>query len=310
MVQKHRPTRPKAPSLANALQEFLLDARARQFTGRTLEHYRGRLGAFVRWAADQDPTPATVADVTPALVRLYLVHLQARRLASNTQHTHARALRAWLNWCKREGWLAESPFDKVQMPRADKVQKDTFTDDQVRRLVRACETARERALVLLLMDTGMRASELCGLDIGDFDADAGTVAIRLGKGRKDRRAFVGANTARALVRHIGERTDTAPGAPLFTSEAQRNFDGRLTRSGLYRIIHYIGERAGVEHCHPHRFRRTFATWALAAGMDVYSLAALMGHSDIDTLKHYLRLGQRELQRAHTDAGPVDRLFRK
>lgn len=310
MVLQPKPTRPaKAPSLESALQDFLLDGKARQFTTPTLAHYRGRLGSFVRWAAEQDDPPATVAGITPALLRAYLVYLQDRNLASNTQHTHARALRAFLNFCKREGWIKKSPFETVKMPKPDKVDKPAFSDEDVRRIAHACDTAREKALVLLLLDTGVRASELCSLNVGDVDLDTLAVTVRLGKGRKDRTTYIGARSARALGRYLGERIDTTPGAPLFPSESNRNVDGRLTRSGLRRVLMAIGARAGLADVHPHRFRRTFAIYSLRGGMSIYVLARLMGHSDITTLRRYLAIVDTDMQRAHEQAGPVDRLLK-
>ena len=92
--------------------------------------------------------------------------------------------------------------------------------------------------------------------------------------------------------------------------ASRNTGERLTANGLRQIVTRIGERAGVAHCHPHTFRRTFALWSLRGGMDVHTLAALMGHADIHVLKQYLALTGSDLQRAHKEAGPVDRMFRR
>jgi integrase/recombinase XerD len=308
MTLEHKPNRPKrSPSIDHALREFLLDGKARQFTAPTIDHYRGRIGAFARWAAEQDPAPAGVAAVTPSHLRAYLVHLQERGLASNTQHTHARALRAFFNFCQREGWLAESPFAKVKMPKADQVDKPAFDETDVRRLLRACENAREKALVLTLLDTGARASELCALNVGDVDLDKQAVSIRQGKGRKDRTSYLGANATRQVSRYLMERGDVRPDAPLFPSESSRNLDGRLTRSGLRRVLMRIGDRAGVANVHPHRFRRTFATWSLRAGMNIYALARLMGHADTETLRRYLAIIEADLQRAHHDAAPGDKV---
>ena len=167
-----------------AVREYLLEGRARQFTAPTIDHYRRCLAAFTRWAGEHDAM--RLADVTPSLLRAYLVHLQERGLASNTQHTHARALRAFLNFCQREGLIAESPFAKVKMPKAAKVDKPALSPGDVQKLVRACDSARDLALLLVALDTGARASELCALNVGDVDLDTLAVTIRQGKGRKDR----------------------------------------------------------------------------------------------------------------------------
>lgn len=298
------------PTLNFALREFLLEGQARQFTAPTIEHYRGRLGAFVRWAEQQDAF--TLRDVTPSLLRAYLVYLQARGLASNTQHTHARALRAFLNFCRREGLIDESPFAKVKMPRADKVTKPALSSAEVRRLVAACSNPRDLALLLVALDTGARASELCALNIGDVNFDTLTVDIRHGKGRKDRTTFIGPRTARALSRYIGKLAPvaTVEGAALFQSETQRNAGGRLTRSGIHQIVTRLGKAAGVPGVHPHRLRRTFAVTCLRGGMDLYTLARLMGHAGIDALRPYVDSIGDDLQRAHRQAAPVDKLLRR
>lgn len=296
------------PSLDFALREFLLEGKARQFTPATLAHYRGRLGEFVRFASDHGAV--SVGDVTPSLLRAYLVYLQGRGLASNTQHTHARVVRAFLNFCRREGLIADSPFDKVKMPRPARVEKAALTADQVRRLARACDKPRDLALLLVALDTGARASEICALNAGDVDLDTLAVTIVQGKGRKDRTVYVGARAARAVSRYLGERVDVATTAPLFLSESFANYDGRLTRSGLRRILQRLGEAAGVAGVHPHQLRRTFAVTCLRGGMDVYTLARLMGHAGIDTLRDYVASIGDELQLAHGKVSPVDRLLKK
>lgn len=295
-------------TLQFAVREYLLEGRARQFTAPTIDHYRRCLKAFTRWAAEHDAL--TLEDVTSSLLRAYLVYLQERGLASNTQHTHARTLRAFLNFCKREGLIAESPFAKVKMPKAAKVDKPALSPADVQKLVRACDKARDLALVLVALDTGARVSELCNLNVGDVDLNTLAVAIRQGKGRKDRTCFIGARTARAISRYLGERVDLAGDAPLLLSEALHNVDGRLSRWGVRSILQELGKAAGVPGVHPHKLRRTFAVTCLRAGMDVYTLARLMGHSDIATLRAYVGSIGDELQAAHGNVSPVARLLKR
>lgn len=298
------------PSLNSALREFLLEGQARQFTRATLDHYRGRLGGFVRWA-EAEGCPH-IGAVTPSLLRAYLVHLQSRGLASNTQHTHARALRAFLNFCKREGMIDANPFDKVKMPKAARVDKPALTPAEVRRLAAASSKPRDLALLLVALDTGARASELCALNVGDLDLDALTVTIHQGKGRKDRTVYIGARTARAVGRYLRAREPVGAGADaaLFISETTTNAGGRLSRWGVRGIVQALGKAAGVAGVHPHRLRRTFAVTCLRAGMDVYTLARLMGHAGIDTLREYVASIGDELQQSHRQAAPVDRLLKK
>lgn len=308
--QSTKTIRPKVPTIQQAIDDYLLDCRARQCTPATIQHYQQRLGAFARWAADLPTPPATIADITPAILRAHLVHLQERGLASHTQQTHARALRAWLNSCVREGWIDVSPFSKLKMPKAARLEKPSLDAPDVRRLLAVCDQARDKALIMVMLDTGARASEVCNLNAGDFDAERLTLAIRQGKGRKDRTTYVGAKTARQVRRYLWERGDITPGDPLFASDAPLNRGGRLTRNGLGRILKGLGKAAGVPNVHPHRLRRTFAIECLRRGMDVFSLARLMGHADLATLRGYLAIAQSDLRSAHQAAGPVDHMLKK
>lgn len=308
MQKSNWPTWPKTPSIEDVIKLFLLDGRARQFTPATLAHYRTRLTDFARFAATENVTH--VGDITPTLLRAYLVYLRDdRKLASNTQHTHARAVRTFLNFAKAEDMIPVSPFAKVKMPRADVVAKPAFDAADVRRLLKACQTARERALVLFLLDTGVRVTELCDLHVADVDIDRLTVLVQRGKGRKARTVYIGSKTALQIRRYLMERGELRADAPLFASETSNKHGAQLTRWGASKILRRIGDAAGVRHCHPHTFRRTFALWSLRAGMDIYRLAMLMGHADTETLKRYLAIVDADLRQAHDDAGPVDKFLK-
>jgi site-specific recombinase XerD len=194
---------------------------------------------------------------------------------------------------------------KVKMPRLDKDIPPAFTPDDVHKLLQTCKTARDSAIVLCLLDSGCRAAEFVALNVGDIDLKTGTVAIRQGKGRKDRTAFLGTKARKALVRYAMERGRPAPNEPLWLSESTRE---RLTDFGLRQALERIARRAEVENCHPHTFRRTFALWSLRAGMNIYALQAIMGHSDLTILRRYLALVEEDLQEAHRKHGAVDNML--
>lgn len=159
--------------VADAFEMFLLDCEASRFTAHTLRFYRGRLSLFVAWCAEQDDPDLT--DLTANHLRRYLVELTRRELSSAYVHSHARALRTFLNYCVRDGLLESSPFARVQMPRLEKKILPALTSAEVKRIIAACETDRDRAIVLFLLDSGVRASELCALDVTDVDLSTGAV---------------------------------------------------------------------------------------------------------------------------------------
>lgn len=290
-------------ALRDAYAAFVIARKAQNVTPRTLDYYADTLPPFIAYC--EKASIRNADQVTAANVRAYLVTMQERGLAPHTVHGSARAIRALLRFCAADGLIDAAP--KFQMPKLPKPVLPAFQPSDVARLLDACLAERDRVIVLFLLDTGLRASELLALNGGDIDPHTGAVLVREGKGQKQRTVYVGARTRRELVkfwRTAGHPAATGPAwCSLTTGE-------RLGGSGLRQMLRQLGERAHVEHCHPHTFRRTFALWSLRAGMNLHTLAALMGHADIGVLRQYLALTGDDLQRAHREAGPVDRMFKR
>lgn len=164
--------------------------------------------------------------------------------------------------------------------------------------------------MLMLLDTGLRASELLRLRVGDMDGERGRIVV-MWKGRKER-VVVAGREARAVVRRMLRfRSSPGPDDPLWIAyDLHRRPKGRLTLYGLETVLKRIGRKAGVQPCAPHRFRRTFALWCLRAGMDLHSLQLLMGHSSLAVLQRYSALATEDVERAHAAYSPVDRLLRQ
>lgn len=170
--------------------------------------------------------------------------------------------------------------------------------------------ARKYLRGLLSPDSGCRASEFLALNVGDVDMQSGAVKIRLGKGRKDRFAFLGIRAWKALNRYFMQGGTVGPQEPLWLAKTpNRELTGeRLNRSGLRWLLDRLGQKASVEHCTPHTFRRTMALWSLRAGMNIYALQQIMGHSDLTVLRRYLALVEQDLQDAHRLHGAVDNML--
>ncbi len=283
-------------SLMEAVEAFILDGMARRLSPHTLGIYREKLTHFTTWAASQQIE--TIAQVDARALRRYLVHLQETGHNAGGQHTHARILRAWLNFLEAEGLIQESPMHRVKMPKLPKPMPEVLTRDEVHRLLDAAQTYRDKALILALLDTGARVSEFVALNVGDVDS-TGAVTIRHGKGDKARTVYLGYKALKAVKRWLWTRKDlVSPASPLWTSLHHPEEGTRLTANAVRLILVRLGERAGLKRrISPHMFRRTFALWCLRDGMDIYTLAKLMGHSDIATLRHYLALAEMDTARA-------------
>lgn len=299
-------------ALDAALQAFLLDRQARACTDKTLTHYQYTVGGFLRYL--HELAIATPQEIQPTHIRSFFVHLQERGLKDSTIHAHARGIKAWCNWLVQEGDLHESPMERIAMPRVAQRIPEPFTQDEIRRLLDGCDRqdllgCRNYAVILTLLDTGLRAAEFCSLGIGDVDMRDGLITV-VGKGRKQRQTVAGAKARAAIVRMLGWRPDATLHDALWKSyDVNRCSRGSgLTVSGLQSVLRLLGQRTGLMPCGPHKFRRTFALWCLRDGMDVHTLRMLMGHSSLAILERYLKLMGQDLTRAHRQHSPADRLL--
>ncbi|MHB0858010.1 MAG: tyrosine-type recombinase/integrase [Anaerolineae bacterium] len=310
------PSRPahaqtRSSDLSDSLDGFLLSREALRVSTKTLEHYRYTAGGFVGWLAAHQVRD--VRQITPTHIRSYLVDLQRRGVRDTTQHAHARGIKTFLRWLVEEGDLESSPMARVRMPRVAKRMPAPFAPEEVQRLLAACDRAtprgaRDYALLLALLDTGLRASELLSLRVGDLDMQTGLCSV-LGKGSKQRQVRMGTRARRAVQHALGLRPDAPATAPLWLAyDGCGRARGALSLSGLQTLLRRLGQRVGVVPSGPHRFRRTFALWCLRDGMDLHSLRLLMGHADLSILQRYLALGAEDIARAHAAHSPADRLL--
>ena len=290
-------------SLQLALDSFLLDAEARRLTPKTIRYYRQQIQPFIDSLGTQGVI--TPEAITAHHIRRHMVEMQRRGLADASIHASARAIRAFCNFMVREELLDKSPMRKVQMPRVEQRILPAFTPVEVQRLLSFCENDRDKAIILCLLDTGCRVSEFAALDVSDVDIHTGKVLVRQGKGRKQRVAFLGARARKALLKYFMVRGNVQADGPLWPS---LNTSKRLTDSGHRLMLRRLGRRAEVDHCNPHTFRRTFALWSLRAGMNIYALQQIMGHSDLSILRRYLALVEEDLLDAHQKYGAVDNML--
>lgn len=290
--------------IQDAYTWFRLECQSRGLTQATLDYYQWRIQPWLVWLQSQDI--GYVGDITSAHVRRYYIHLHESGNAAHSVHAAARAIRRFCNFCVAEDLLDTSPAAKVAMPVLPNKKLPAFTVDEIRAVVDACETERERAIVLMLLDTGLRAAELVSLSGGDVDMTTGAVHV-IGKGRKERVVYLSWDTLKQLRRYYR----TGPGWPEVDEpviRAERSGQ-RLGRSGLFQLMRSLQKRSGIAHCKPHTFRRTFALTMLRQGCDVYTLQHLMGHADLDMLRKYLAITDEDARTAHSRYSPVAALLK-
>ena len=182
-------------------------------------------------------------------------------------------------------WLGGDDPTSALRPRHPALQPPKpFTEDELRRLLAVACHPRDRALLMLLISGGLRASEVIGMHSDDIAWKTGTIRV-LGKGSKVRDIAPGTGTMVALRRLLGSRRGW-----VWVRLDGRTPDRPIKRESLWRIIRELGDRAGVEDCHPHRFRTTYAVMFLAHGGDAGALKESLGHASLTMALHYAAHG--------------------
>lgn len=287
-----------------ALELWLEALQARGATQQTLKNYRQCVTPFVTFLEQQGCT--ALEQVQPYHIRRWLLNRQQKGISSHTLHNSYRNPRAFWNWCIREGLTENNPFAKVEPPKKELVLKRALTPEEVEKLLQACEgkdwlKLRDKALILLLLDTGLRIHEAHSLRVCDVAQE--TVVIK-GKGGKQRLVVLSADVRLAIARYL----KACPYKPTGEQPLWYGRYGALTSAGIKEVIRFAGQRAGVK-VRAHQLRRTFATWSLRNGIDLEHLRLLMGHSDYKVLQQYLALVEQDLKQAHQQHSPL-RLLRK
>ncbi|MDR7481841.1 MAG: tyrosine-type recombinase/integrase [Armatimonadota bacterium] len=252
---------------------------------------------------------ADVPGSTPLAVRGFFVRLQERGLSPSRQHQAYRTLRAFFRWSHDAGILADDPLRGFTM-RTPKTLPDVPTEDELRAVLAACpatlEGIRNRALILTLADAGLRAGEVLRLLVEDWRPGDRGLFVRAGKGRKDRVAFIGPTTTRALKTWLAQHPAPSPESFLFTDRQGRPLKYRH----LVQILHRLSAKASLpthRRLHPHALRHFAATSWLRGGTGLDEVRRLLGHESLNTTLRYSSLVGADLQRAHRKAGAIERL---
>lgn len=285
------------------LEAFILDRKVRGLSAETIKWYKKKLTPFARWCDDQVVTQ--VDQITPDVLRRYLVVLEERGHNPGGIHSIYRAIRAFLRWwgdeVEPEGW--RNPTERVKAPKVPNEPIEPVELDTVRAMMDNCgrdfHGFRDKAIMLALLDTGARAGELLAMNLDDVDPITGEILIRRGKGSKSRMVYLGKQSRKALRAYLKHRSDTSPA--VWTSDTGE----RLSYSGLRSIIRRRSMKAGVDAPKLHDFRRFFALTMLRNGTDIFTLQKLMGHADLQVLRRYLAQTNQDTLEAHRRAGPVD-----
>lgn len=294
--------------LLDALRtSWTIHLRALNRSPRTIHNYLAAQTHYTNWSATNhratDPTLQTKADIEAWIVA------QLERDTASSALTRYRCLQQWFRWLVEEEEIAISPMAKVAPPRCPPDPPTVLTDAQLTAIVAACRGAhwldkRDTAVVRLLIDTGVRVTELAGMLLSELDLNTSTARV-VGKGSKPRLVTFGAKTTQALDRYIRARA-RRPHA--WSDHLWLSTRGPMIDETVRVLLTKRGRRAGVPGLHPHLFRHTFAHSWLDRGGQERDLMALAGWSSTAMLGRYgASAAAARALRAHRTFGPGDRI---
>src|SRR5258708_1945948 len=332
---QHKQTARQEMQAKRRSSSILIDAYIQDHIGgnsseKTIEWHRTALG-LLRLFLEEELDITQIDEVEADDISAWFAHLRSTPAAhgkirsARTIQTYARSARAFFHWLVRRRTIEYNPFERVVFPKVGRPLIQTISTEEFERLLLACapphETGpfaeraavRNRAILWLLYDTGIRVSELINLRLSDFDRKHGVVTVT-GKGAKERRVALGQNCLRNLSYYLDRhRPDAAELASwgsagedhLFLSETRQP----PTKNGMEMLFKRLKARAGIttKRVSPHILRHTFAMNYLIKSNDPFSLQELLGHEDLTTVLNYIHMNDTVLQEQKRKYSPGDHI---
>ena len=292
-------------------------ATERNLSPHTRRSYLADLGQFRAFLAENGLLPAggsereQLAAIDHMAVRSFLGSLYRRKVRKVTIVRKIAALRTFFNYLVREGRLRVNPAEMVQAPKAEKYLPTFLPVEEMFSLLSLAfpddvAGARDRAMLELFYSSGVRVSELTGLNLGDVDMPQGLVKVR-GKGKKERIVPVGGQALRSVQNYLARRGEWDPkrqaegeDAALFLSRS----GSRITPRSVARILDRYVLQSGInKKVSPHTLRHSFATHLLDAGADLRSIQEMLGHENLSTTQKYTSVSVAKLMEIYDKAHP-------
>lgn len=301
--------------LSNAIQGYWL-SRKRDLSVNTQRDYSLTFKRLQEYMGDPE-----FCEVDGKSINLFLDHLaEEYELGKKTLLNVWIALSALWSWAEVELKTKHVVREYVNRPNPKAAVVKPYTKDEVQRILDACEwfdawapaldasvktatqnAIRDKAIIMLMVDSGLRVSEVCALTIGDYDPRRGQVMVRHGKGDKKRVVYLGDTSRKMIWRYLADRKKPQKDDPLFVTREGTH----LWRNNVRRAIALAGERSGVEGATCHRFRHTFAINFLRNGGNLFALQEMLGHSSLEMVKRYAKIAELDLETAQKRASVAD-----
>ena len=271
-----------------AYQMFYVAKKIEGLSDKSLQVYKYTLDKFL------GIYPKPLAAITANDIRMFMASRQGA--TATTRDNERRHLSSFFGWLLAEEYIPKNPMLKIKKVKQARVVRPPFSGREIEELRDACVDNRERAIIEIMLSTGMRVGELHGVDRKDV---SGSEIIVTGKGNKQRVCYLNPAALKRLNDYLEERSDHYP--PLIANQTKPkpvNPENRMAIGMMEKTVRMLGRRAGVKDTHPHRFRRTAATLALQRGMPIEQVKIMLGHESIETTLRYAITADDTVKHSH------------
>lgn len=277
-------------TLTAALDSFIEAKEAGNRAPKTLEKYQRTVNRLIETIGD-----VTIDQITPQQLRGYLAGIKKAGAKPETLLTYYTTLKTFFEWCHKE-YKTDGIMENIERPKIPRKLPPYLALSEVAAIMSAAYRARVSAkavvIVRLLLETGIRAGELCELSRDHVDLERLEIRVT-GKDKEERLLPIGSRTAAAIKRYWAGRIDSIP-------TAVHGYEGPLTICGLRSLIRRLAKSAGItRRVYPHLLRHTFAHLWIVGGGDVESLRRILGHSNLSTTQRYAGLDIEDIREKHT-----------
>lgn len=304
-----------------AIQQFLVDQELKGNTAKTIKFYSHNLGYFREFVKDK----VNVNEITLADLNSYLLSIKNKKkldnhpfkpkvektISTTTVQTYIRAVRGFIGWLYKEGYISENLQEKYKLPKAMKKTVEILSDDEIESLMKNFRTntelgLRNACLIALMIDCGLRRNEALHLDYDNVHMSQGIIKVT-GKGQKERIVPIGLYTKKLLLKYInGYR-------PMPEYETKRLFISKdlkpMTENSVKQLFLRLRKKLKIDRLHPHMLRHTFATKYLMNGGDVFSLQQILGHTSLEMVRKYSHIASAYMINNHKRFSPLDNVYR-
>ena len=269
----------------DCLQSYITAMEVENHSQKTIDRYRYVIQRLM------DYVHVTTRRITVHHIRSFLQAEKARGIADTTLEGFRQIYSAYFNWLQREGLIDHNPMCNLGVVKCEKKEPQPYTDIEIELLNQACGNIRDKAILAFLESTGCRISEMCDCNRDSVDLQLLEVRIH-GKGNKWRTVYLSEVAGMLIGRYLITRKDNDPA--LFLNHLKK----RIAPNGVRCMLNKLAKQAGVEHCHPHKFRRTLATNLNRHGMPIQEVAKVLGHEKLDTTMKYVILNKDDVKSSY------------